>query len=161
MLDVISNTSPLQYLFQTDHLDLLPALYGQVLVPQGVAEEIQRGRELGFTLPDLSLLDWIQIVPVTALPVQLLAADLGLGEREVLALGKSRSESLTILDDALARRHARLLGVSFTGTLGVLLRAKSVGHLDRVAPVVTEMERLGFRLDPTTREAVLRLASET
>lgn len=79
----------------------------------------------------------------------------------MLALGKSRSESLTILDDALARRHARLLGVSFTGTLGVLLRAKSVGHLDRVAPVVTEMERLGFRLDPTTREAVLRLASET
>lgn len=90
MLDVISNTSPLQYLFQTDHLDLLPALYGQVLVPRGVAEEIQRGRELGFTLPDLSLLDWIQIVPVTALPVQCL--------RPTLASENGRCWRLASLD---------------------------------------------------------------
>lgn len=160
MPEVISDTSPLQYLFQTDRLDLLPALYGRVLVPGGVAEEIQRGRELGVVLPELSVLDWIQIESVTELPVKLLAADLGLGEREVLGLAKSRPDSLAVLDDALARRHARLLGVSFTGTLGILLKAKAVGLLESVAPVVTQLTQLGFRLDPTTQRAVLRLAEE-
>lgn len=40
MREVISNTSPLQYLHQLDLLDVLPTLYGEVLVPAGVAREI-------------------------------------------------------------------------------------------------------------------------
>lgn len=60
----------------------------------------------------------------------------------------------------LARRHARLLGLTITGTLGVLLRAKNEGFLPAVAPVVDKLEQLGFRLAPETRAAVLRLAGE-
>jgi predicted nucleic acid-binding protein len=158
--EVISDTSPLQYPFQADCLDLLPTLYGRVLVPAGVAAEVQKGRDLGMALPNLATLDWIRIESVNALPVKLLATDLGLGEREVLGLAKSRSESLAILDDGVARHHAKLLGLNFTGTLGVLLKAKEVGHLESVAPVVARLARLGFRLDPRTRAGVLRLAGE-
>jgi len=89
-----------------------------------------------------------------------LVASLGAGEREVLALAAEIAGSLAILDDAVARRHARLLGLSFTGTLGVLVRAKRSGQVAAVEPVLDRLEALGFRLDAGTRAAALRLAGE-
>jgi predicted nucleic acid-binding protein len=44
-----------------------------------------------------------------------IAADLDRGEREVLAIAKQAADPLALLDDGLARRYARLLGVPFTG----------------------------------------------
>ena len=41
---VICNTSPIQYLYQTDMLELLPALAGQVYVPEAVVAELEEGR---------------------------------------------------------------------------------------------------------------------
>ena len=40
LTEVISNTSPLQYLYQTDLIDLLPSLFGAVTVPDAVLEEL-------------------------------------------------------------------------------------------------------------------------
>ena len=85
---------------------------------------------------------------------------LGDGERAAIALAASRRSDLLLLDDALARRHARLLGVPVTGTLGVLLRAKTAGLLPAVAPVIDRLEQLGFRLASETRAGVMRLAGE-
>jgi len=158
--EVISNTSPLQYLHQTNLLDLLPMLYGEIVVPQGVAAELEHGRRLGVTLPVLSDLACARVRAVPHLPVLLLAADLGRGEKEALALAAESENSLVILDDGLARRYAQLLGIGLTGTLGVLLKAKEQGHLAAVAPVVEQLEALNFRLDPATRAAVLRMAGE-
>lgn len=89
-----------------------------------------------------------------------LAADLDRGEREVIAIAKQAADPLAILDDGLARRYARLLRIPFTGTLGVLLKAKSAGHLAQVLPVLDRLESLGFRFDSETRTAVLKLANE-
>jgi len=47
MPEVITNTSPLQYLFQLDLLDLLPQLYQEVLVPEGVVRELRSGVDRG------------------------------------------------------------------------------------------------------------------
>ena len=161
MPEVISDTSPLQYLYQVGRLDLLRVLYETILVPEGVAEELLEGRSLGHPLPDLSEHEWIRIVPVTQRRVLLLVADLGKGEREVLSLATDRPHAVALLDDGLARRMARHLGIRFTGTLGVLLRGKAAGHLEVVKPVVDRLEALGFRLDPRTRAAILDLAGET
>jgi predicted nucleic acid-binding protein len=60
----------------------------------------------------------------------------------------------------LARRYARLLNLTLTGTLGVLLKAKETGLLPAVAPVLDRLQKQRFRLDAETRQAVLRLAGE-
>ena len=65
-----------------------------------------------------------------------------------------------ILDDALARRHAEVLGIALTGTLGILLDAKRCGLVPAVTPLVDDLQRLGFRLSAGTRNAVLRMAGE-
>ena len=160
MPEVIADTSPLQYLHQTQHLLLLPALYGRVIVPEAVANEIAAGRSHGVDLPDPPQLTWIEVRAVERrflLPAQ---ADLGLGERKVLALASRDPGALALLDDAQARRHAQTAGVAFTGTLGVLLKAKQEGRLPSLAPVLARLQVLGFYLDASTRDAALQLAGE-
>jgi predicted nucleic acid-binding protein len=158
--EVISNTSPLQYLHQADLLDLLPTLYGTIVVPGGVAAELAAGRARGVAVPDPTLLPWVDLRIVTNVELLRLATDLDRGEREVIAVAKRATDPLAILDDGLARRYARLLQIPFTGTLGVLLKAKSAGHLALISPVLDRLESLRFRFDPETRAAVLKLANE-
>ncbi|WP_293113102.1 hypothetical protein [Moorena sp. SIO4G3] len=50
MPNVIADTSPIQYLYQTNLLDLLPQLYGSVIVPQAVANELAAGAALKISL---------------------------------------------------------------------------------------------------------------
>jgi hypothetical protein len=159
MREVVSNTSPLQYLHQADVLALLPSLYDRVLVPTAVAAELDEGRARGVSLPDVRSLPWVVIVDPPTPELLALAPDLGPGERSALAVAVSR-HLVVILDDALARRHAALLSLRCTGTLGILIGAKREGHLAAVRPVLDRLEALRFRLDPATRTNALMLAGE-
>ena len=89
-----------------------------------------------------------------------MATDLDAGEREVLALAVERPRCLALLDDGQARRYATRLGVTFTGTLGVLIRAKRDGLLDQVRPCIEQLQALRFRIAPALRESVLRTVGE-
>jgi predicted nucleic acid-binding protein len=89
-----------------------------------------------------------------------LVTDLGPGEKEVIALGLEVADPLLLLDDSLARRHADLLGLRFTGTLGVLVKARKDGRLSSIRPILDRLDSLRFRVDPATRAAVLKLVGE-
>lgn len=160
MREVVSNTSPLLYLHQLGRLDLLPALYSKVLVPKSVVEELTAGRAAGHDVPNVAALPWVHVVSSPTLALLALATDLGKGESEAIAIAHERG-ALLILDDALARRHASLIGVTLTGTLGVLLKAKTAGHIPKIEPLVGRLTELGFRLSAQTRDAILKLALET
>ena len=87
-------------------------------------------------------------------------ADLGAGEAEVLALGTQIPGAVLILDERLGRLYAESLRLLFTGTLGILLRAKAEGRILRIEPLIEQLDRLGFRLSARTRAGVLELAGE-
>lgn len=161
MPEVISNTSPLQYLHQLGVLDLLGRLVGRVTVPRAVVDELEAGRALGHELPDVASLGWISVrVPASSRHVT--SPDLGRGETDVLrlALELPAGDVVVILDDARARAAAGRLGLRFTGTLGVLLDAKRAGLIPAVGPHLDRLDALGFRLAPHTRAAALKLAGE-
>ncbi|MFL6197697.1 MAG: DUF3368 domain-containing protein [Thermoanaerobaculia bacterium] len=160
MPEVIANTSPLQYLFQLGLLDLLPELYGEVSVPEGVVLELRSGVDRGVSLPELDGLSWLRIRKARSAPVLILAAGMGAGEREVLALALEIENPLVILDDSLARRFAQRLNLPLTGTLGLLLKAKERRWIESVEPYLDRLESLRFRLDASTRSSVLTLAGE-
>jgi len=160
MAETVSDTSPLQYLFQCDLIDLLPTLFGSVTIPTAVASEISQGRARGFPLPAIETLSWARLKTPRETALLGLATDLGPGEREALALALEAPGTLALLDDRLARRYAAHLGIPHIGTLGVLLRANRAGLIASVAPVLDQLERLRFRMDSATRTAVLRLSGE-
>ena len=160
MREIICNTSPLQYLHQLGLLHLLPALVEKVVVPTAVFMEIETGRENWVDLPDLSMLEWIEIRQPQKLPVFPLPYDLGAGETEVLALAIELKDVIVILDDLLARRTALALGIEIIGTLGILLEAKRKNLLSEVKPILDKLDKLRFRLSNQTRDAVLKLSGE-
>lgn len=86
--------------------------------------------------------------------------ELGSGEREAIALALEVPESLLILDDGLARRYAQLLKLEYIGTLGVILKAKKKGYLDKVKPILDRLDTLKFRVGLSTRNKILQLAGE-
>ena len=160
MTEIICDTSPLQYLHQLGLLHLLPALVEKIIVPTAVFTEIETGRNNSVDLPDLSTLEWIKIRQAETLTVIATAIDLGAGETEVLSLALTSKNAVVILDDLLARKAADELGIKIIGTLGILLEAKRKNFLSEVKPILDELENLRFRLSRSTREAVLKLASE-
>ena len=161
MPEVVSNTSPLQYLHQLGLIDLLPRLVGRIAVPTAVAEELEAGRSLGHDLPDVASLDWVSVrAPVSS--QQAFSPDLGRGETDALrlALEYPVGDVTVLLDDMRAREAAERHGLKFTGTLGVLLEAKRAGLLQEMRPHLDRLDALGFRLARHTRAAVLRFAGE-
>ena len=156
--DLVCDTSPIQYLHQTGMLYLLRELGQCVCLPPAVEKELVAGQEFGINLPDLKQVPWIAVVrPKGEQSVRLLS-DMGPGETEVLMLALERKGFVAILDDYSARRRAFLLGIPFSGTLGLLLDAKKAGLISQVKPVLNELTKLQFRLAPHTREMILRKA---
>jgi predicted nucleic acid-binding protein len=159
--DVISDTSVVQYFFQVGLLDLLFTLYQEIAIPEAVASELAEGRLHGIDLPDAESMSRFNVLRVSVPQPILGLKSLGRGEREVLALALISPAALVLLDDAVARQHARTLGLRFTGTLGILLKAKQAGLLIEIGSILDKLESKGFRLDKKTRAAMVKLAEET
>lgn len=134
--------------------------YTRTLIPPAVARELEQGGAIGIDLPDIGMLPWIKIQAPEGLDKVPTATDLGAGEKEVLALGLQVPNAVLILDERIGRLHAEVLRLTFTGTLGILLRAKVEGRIPQLEPVLTHLDHLGFRLSVKTRAAVLKLAGE-
>lgn len=154
MMRVISNTSPLQYLYAIKQLDLLMQLYGEIIVPQSVVAELQIGQQQGYDVPNCSAYPWMLIESVPIPATLQLITNLGPGEAEVLALALASPTDLVILDDALARQVAASQNISYTGTLGVLIQGKQQGLITTVMPLVEMMEQAGFRIHATLKTTI-------
>ncbi len=157
---VISNTSPLQYLYQLGQFALLSRFYPQVIIPPAVVQELADGHALGVALPVLEQVPWVQVQAPISAQVWQVASTLGAGEREALALALTTPNALLLLDDGRARRFGRLLGLRMTGTVGVLARATREGLVPRLAPLLDRLDALGFRLSAQARTMALGLAGE-
>jgi predicted nucleic acid-binding protein len=157
--EAICDTSPLQYLHQIGFLHLLAEFYTETLIPPAVVSELDRGKAIGVDL-HVRALPWLKIQAPEGMDKAPTAADLGAGEKEVLVLGLELPGAVVILDERLGRLHAEALKLTFTGTLGILLRAKVEGRISRIDPLLAHLDRLGFRLSAKTHAAVLRQAGE-
>ena len=161
MAEVISNTSPLLYLYRVQAIDLLPTMFGGAWTPSTVVQELRAGREKGYDVPDPSAYPWLRVVDPRTIPSEWLVSDLGPGELAALSLALENPERIVLLDDALARRIAQTAGLTVWGTLRVLLEGKSRGLLERIAPLVDQLEKAGMRISSSIRLRVLALASES
>lgn len=157
----IINTSPLLYLHQIRQLDILPKLYGTVIAPTSVEQELAAGRTTGIDVPDVNSLDWLQIYTIDPAATIPNVIDLGRGEAEVIALGLENRNSLLILDDRLGRRIAALYQMRCTGTLGVLIKAKQTGYLTAIAPIIADLQAQGMWLTEPVIQTALKLAGES
>ena len=157
---VFLNTSPIQYIHQLGLIHIIKELFGRVYVPAEVHEELNSGRKEGVELPNLEGMDFIKIIEPKVSSFSELVRDLGKGETAVILLGLENPGSLVILDDLLARRVAKSLGVKLTGTAGVLINAKMKGLVDDISPYLDKLEHFGFHLAHEHKSLILKKAGE-
>jgi len=159
---VVSDTSPISNLLVIGRLDLLKAVYPAVLVPPAVHVEILALRRFSIPLTDYVQAGWIHRQAPTDLNfVSTLRKRLDAGESEAIALAVEVGADTLLIDESKGRQKAAGLGLSTVGLLGVLLKAKAIGALPLVKPVLDElMTNADFYVASALRQRVLQLAGE-
>lgn len=161
-MTVISNSSPLIALSRIGRLDLLLQLYGEITVPEGVAQEVINNGAGQPGAEEVCMADWIITAQVGNQQfVGSLRRDLGKGEAEAITLAVDLKADLLILDDLLARQVAETLGLNVVGTVGVLVEARQKGMLSEIKPCLDDLIDLaGFRISGELYSRVLEEAGE-
>src|SRR6266849_10752754 len=104
MLQIVADTTPLNYLVLIDAADVLPRIYGRVLIPPSVIADPDAPSD-----PSLSHLD--------------------AGERDAIALATEQA-SVLLMDERDGTAVARARGLKVVGTLAVLDVAAAHGWID-------------------------------
>jgi predicted nucleic acid-binding protein len=82
------------------------------------------------------------------------------GEASAITLAIEFDSSLLIIDDRKARKLAERLGLNYTGTLGVILRAKEKGLIPTIRPVLEKIQLTNFRFSTMVFNEILKIAGE-
>jgi predicted nucleic acid-binding protein len=155
------NTGPLIALVAAvGDLTVLRSLYTEVLVPYEVCQEILVGGSTGFAVAEFEAAIWLQKqqAPLNISP--LLLNSLDRGEAAVIQLAIDENISTVCIDEAAGRRIARLSGLTLTGSIGILLRAKQSGYPFSMQQAISQMLSLGIRLSSTVINFALEQAGE-
>ena len=161
---VVSDTSPISNLVIVNYIHLLPHLFGQVIIPEAVGDELLAN---GADHPVAQLVqqaNWLEIRAVNyPQQVKSLVRDrnLDLGEASAIVLALELSATQLLIDERLGRAEAKRQGLKITGILGVLLAAKRQTLIPVVRPVMDLLiQQANFRISGQLYDEMLLLANE-
>ena len=146
MTTIVSDTSPINYLILIDQIQLLPALFGEIIIPPAVHRELQhpkanfRVRAWACNLPA-----WATVIAPTKIPS---ARDLGLGdgETEAIFLAEELSADFIVIDEWQGRKTAKDRGLHTIGTLLILFQAETA-RLVNFEAAVELLAKTNFRIN--------------
>lgn len=125
---IVADTSPLNYLILIGVIDLLPAIYNEICVPEAIITELcDPGAPLAVRAWAKTPPAWLKILPT---PQPLPDFKLDWGESAVIQLAITLKADRVLIDEALGRQVATGHGLNVLGTLGVLVAAARLGLID-------------------------------
>lgn len=154
---IVTNTTPLIALTAaTGSLDVLRELYSRVVVPYEVAAEIKAGGPDDFGLDVFAQASWLEIRQSPVVLALYLQNSLDRGEAAVIQIALQEGLELVCIDEVTGRRVARLSQLKLTGSIGILLKARSMGFRVSIPEALNRMRARGIWLS----ESVVRFALE-
>ena len=147
---VVSDTSCISNLLSIGREELLPRLFGEVLIPPAVLRELLRFH------------DRVRCVaPAEMGKMASLSQELDLGEAEAICLALELKADRLLIDEAPGRAAALREGIPIIGLVGVLVTAKRIGLLSAISPILQQLENdAGFYLSASLKENVLLAVGE-
>ena len=133
----VSNTSPISNLASIGRLDLLKTQLSEIWIPTAVMHELENHPDPAAVAAIKSALSqgWICAIAVSPSPLlNMLRLHLHSGEAEAIALAIDLQADLVLIDEQEGRQYATQAGLSVSGVLGVLLRAKGNGTIQAIRP---------------------------
>jgi hypothetical protein len=161
-MTVVSNTTPLIGLGRIGRLNLLPEIFGQIIIPQAVRDEIfTTGHIEDPIIQTFQAVSWIVVQTVAdRLAVDVLLDELDLGEAETIVLARELNATWVLMDEKKGRRKLAELGLSKIGTIGILINARQTGKIPSLANELILLRQHGFSLSQFVLDAALRQVGE-
>jgi predicted nucleic acid-binding protein len=159
---IISNTSPISNLAKVGQLSLMQKIYGKILIPPAVHEELLDERAGGTVITAVQSATWLEVRSVQNRQlVDQLRTRVNVGEAEAIALAVEVKATRLLIDERLGRQSAKDLGVKITGVLGILLLAKRQNLITALKPIMDDLIiQSNFRISSQLYASVLNEADE-
>ncbi len=152
---VISDTSPINYLVLIDEINLLPKLFGEIIIPPSVLDELKSSKA------PLKVQKWLDTKPNWLEVRTVLSVDssikLGAGETEAISLAKEINADLILIDDKKARQAAIERGLKVAGTINILELA-SIKNLLEMKDAFDKLQKTNFRISQKIIDEILERA---
>ena len=154
-MKIVSNSTPLIALSRINELDLLRIIFGTIIVPCAVYDEVVSEGSGKPGVKEVTSTSWIIRMEVqNRLAVSMLQVDLDRGEAEAVVLAKEMGADYLLLDEKKARRVARNSEIRIMGTVGVLGLAVKKGLISNLDDVFCKLEQNSFRLTEEVKKKI-------
>lgn len=152
---VVADTSPINYLILIGEIEILTKMYGRVVIPHAVREELLRPSAPEIVRNWISQMPvWLEVHAPSNAPDASLG-DLDPGERDAIVLASELGADQLIVDDRQGRHEAEKRGIPVMGTLGVLQEAATLSLLD-LRTAVKRLEGTSFHIAPEILARLLK-----
>jgi uncharacterized protein len=151
---VVSDTTAITSLLKIGRVALLRELFGEVLIPNSVCEELLKYHA---GLPQFLLVRSV----TDRKAVELLRREIDAGESEAIVLAEEVKADVLLIDEKHGRTLAEQRGIQCLGLAGALLLAKENKLIASVGEVLQALEiDANFYLDAGLKKLLLARASE-
>ena len=123
---VISDTTPIVSLIKISRIDLLEKLFGEVCIPEAVFRELTTNTVFEREAKVVQNSPFLKTTPVKnrkSLEILQAASGLDDGESEAIILADELKSDILVIDERKGRKVAQKLGITITGTIGILIQA--------------------------------------
>jgi predicted nucleic acid-binding protein len=143
-------------------LDILRLVFQRLVIPEMVASELKKLAQFGHDISWLESTDWIEIQQVKhksqIIPLLNIVDE---GKAEAIVLAKETQAGYILIDDLQGRQIAIQLGFTVIGSVGILLKAKQLGHIPNVKSLMDDIINIAQAfIAPKLYSDVLKLAGE-
>ncbi|MEE9338382.1 MAG: DUF3368 domain-containing protein [Methylococcaceae bacterium] len=136
-MKTVSNTTPIISLSSIGKIEILEDLFQEIIIPQAVYDEIKAKQGYGYDDVDLSFIT-VQTIRDTE-QEKFLLEQLDAGEVQAIVLSNEINADNTIIDEHTGYIIAKESGLNVIRTLSILFKAKEVGIITEVKPLLDEM----------------------
>ena len=151
---VVSDTSAITSLIQIDRVELLQRMYGKVLVPHAVEQELRCAHA---TMPPFIETVFVR-QPSSVTPF---LSHLQRGEAEAIVLAMESKADVLLIDEKKGRAAALREGVPVIGLIGVLTAAKMKGFVSSLTATLRDLEtKADFRMSDELKSRALQSVGE-
>lgn len=159
---IISDTTPIISLIKINRLDLLEKLFVEVLIPDAVFKELTTNTLFTNEAEIVKKSSFLKVSSVqNQKSLQLLQAVSGLddGESEAIILADELKSNILLMDERKGRKVAQKLGITITGTIGILIQAYNEGIISdiEVKSYLNQLKNSNIRLSESLIQQALSL----
>ena len=157
---VVSDTTPLIALLKASQLDLLQRMFGKILIPRAVFNELTSNvifQDEAETIRTSAFIEVVTVRDSKTVDVLRRATGLDLGESEAIVYAESSMADILLMDERKGRLVASSMGLPVMGSIGVLREAHAAGIIsaDELRGAIDTMQEAGIRLSERLIRSVL------